>query len=85
VLTNLPGAARNKGSATVKEILPVLKIEHGVMAIGVLFITGRKIENQIARIWQICAFELPVQTQARMLGSVWIGRGDENGIRWGAV
>jgi glycerate kinase len=47
VLANLPGAAGNERSARVEEVLPVLKIENRIGAVGLLVVARGHIDNEV--------------------------------------
>ena len=57
--------------------MAVLKIEDGVVAVGVVVVAGGEIDDEVAWIGKMGTFELQMQAQAGMLGRV--GRGCRDG------
>ena len=84
VLLNLPGTTRDERGAWIKEVLAVLKVEDGVMTVGVLVVIGWEIEDDVAWIGEVGALELEVKAQAGVRGCEGRIRGNGWRVRGGA-
>ncbi len=69
-LGNLPGSSRDERGSGIEEVLSVLQIQDGILAIGFFVIARRQIYRHIAVVRQEAAVELGVRAQARMRRSV---------------
>ena len=47
-LANVPVLAGNEGSGAIEKILAVVKIENGEMAGGLIGVSGRRVDNEVA-------------------------------------
>jgi hypothetical protein len=67
----LPGASGDKRGSRVEEVLSVLQIEHGILAVGLFFVAGRQVDGYVAVVGQEAAVELGVNANPRVKGLVW--------------
>ena len=66
VLTNLPCAAGNEGSAGVEEVLTVVQVENRIGERRVLVIAGRHVDDKVALVGKEMAGEGAMKMEPRM-------------------
>src|SRR5207247_6045736 len=57
-LANVPVLAGNEGSGAIEKILAVVKIENGEMAGGLIGVSGRRVDNEVALVAEKARAEL---------------------------